>query len=122
MDSIVLPIQFEGIFNKNTLKASFDNAFLYSCIDSSLIKNLSHKTSLFRKKTMIINGASFEIHEVTILDFYINNTCLSDEFMIIPNLSKQVIIGETTIRKWRIKIDTEQKSVSVNPAVAHWRL
>ena len=38
------------------------------------------------------------------LDFEINDVRLSDEFMVVPYLSEEVIIGVTTMQKWRIKL------------------
>ena len=56
-------------------------------------------------------------HRVT-LDFYINDVRLSDEFMVVPALSEEAIIGAATMQKWRIKLDFEHDTVVVDPKVA----
>ena len=52
------------------------------------------------------------------LHFEINEVPLSDEFMVVPHLSEEVIIGVTTMQKWRIKLDFEKDTVYVDPGVA----
>jgi len=48
------------------------------------------------------------------LDFYVNDILLSDEFLVVPNLSEEVIIGAATLQKWRIKLDFEHDQVMVD--------
>ena len=38
-------------------------------------------------------------------DFYIEDVQLSDEFLVIPGLSEDAIIGAATLQKWRIKLN-----------------
>jgi hypothetical protein len=59
-----------------------------------------------------------EIKEVILLDFYINDILLSDEFMIVPDMNEEVIIGAPTLRKWCIKLDFEHAQVIVDPRSA----
>jgi hypothetical protein len=51
-------------------------------------------------------------------DFYYDDIRLSDEFMIVPGLSEEVIIGVNTLQKWRIKLDFENDTVVIDPKVA----
>ena len=51
-------------------------------------------------------------------DFYYNDIRLSDEFMVVPDLSEEAIIGVNTIQKWRIKLDFEHDKIIVAPMVA----
>ncbi len=52
------------------------------------------------------------------LDFYYQDICLSDEFMVISGLSEEVIIGVDILQKWRIKLDFEHDTVIKDPKVA----
>ena len=52
------------------------------------------------------------------LNFEVNDVTLTDEFMVVPRLSEEVIIGVTTMQKWRIKLDFEHDTVIVDPKVA----
>jgi hypothetical protein len=63
-------------------------------------------------------GTYLEIKHAVRLDFYIDDIMLSDEFMVIPNLSEEAILGVTTFQKWRIKLDFEHDTVIIDPKVA----
>jgi hypothetical protein len=56
------------------------------------------------------------------LDFYINDVLLSDEFLVVPNLSEEAIIGSATLQKWRIELNFEDHKVEVDPKVAKLQL
>jgi hypothetical protein len=56
------------------------------------------------------------------LDFHLQGYRLSDEFMLIPELSEHVIIGAKTLRKWRMKLDFENDEVIIDPRVTKLRL
>ncbi len=43
---------------------------------------------------------------------------MSDEFMVVPNLSEDAIIGVTTLQKWHIKPDFEHDTVIIDPKIA----
>lgn len=122
MFTVNLPIHYEGSLGEKTLKTSFDKSVLYSCIDAGLIKNLCTKSCLPHIKMFNFNGLPFEVYHVAMLDFYINKLQLSDEVMVVPNLSEQVIIGELTIRKWRMQLDFEKNSIYVDPKIAQFRI
>ena len=55
-------------------------------------------------------------------EFYINDIRMSDEFMVVPNLSEEAIIGATTMQKWRIKLDFEHDKAHVDPKMARLQL
>jgi hypothetical protein len=59
-----------------------------------------------------------EITHRTTLDFYHEEVRLSDEFLAVPGLSEEVIIGAATMQKWRLKLDFENDKVIVDPRVA----
>jgi hypothetical protein len=59
-----------------------------------------------------------EIMNRVSLEFYKDDIRLSDEFLVVPNLSEDVVIGATTMQKWRIKLDFEHDTVIIDPKVA----
>jgi hypothetical protein len=63
-------------------------------------------------------GVYMRIEDTLRSDFYFEDIRLSDEFMVVPNLSEEVIIGANTMQKWRIKLDFEHDTVIVDPKVA----
>jgi hypothetical protein len=63
-----------------------------------------------------------EIDYAVRLDFYINDVLLSDEFLVVPGLSEEAIIGAATMQKWRIKLDFEHDQLIVDPKVSKMQL
>ena len=63
-------------------------------------------------------GRYVKISEALRADFYYVYIRLSDEFMVVPGLSEEAIIGVNTLQKWRIKLDFEHDTVIIDPKVA----
>jgi hypothetical protein len=112
MSIIKLPIHYEGSKGGKTLSTLFDNQIVYSCINASDAYKIAELTPLKNHKTIQFTHELIESNYVVLLDFYINNLRFSDEFMVIPNLEETVIIGATTLRKWRIQLDFENNTIS----------
>ena len=95
-----------------------------SSIHPDYIKDLETPIPLgrVRKLATANEGHYIEITYVIRLDFYINDVLLSDEFLVVPNLSEEAIIGAATLQKWRIKLDFEHDQVIVDPKVAKLQL
>ena len=58
-------------------------------------------------------GEEVEAKERVTLDFYPNDYRFSDEFMVLPVLSEDLIIGTTTMQKWRFKLDFEHEELGI---------
>jgi hypothetical protein len=67
-------------------------------------------------------GETLTATERVILNFYINDLRLSDEFMLIPELSEPALIGAKTMQAWRMKVDYEREEVIIDPRVTKLRL
>ncbi|MDF2188161.1 hypothetical protein [Paraflavitalea sp. CAU 1676] len=67
-------------------------------------------------------GHYIEVKEVVRLDFYVDDILLSDEFLVVPGLSEEIILGAATMQKWRIKLNFEDDRVEVDPKVAKMQL
>jgi hypothetical protein len=124
MSIIKLPIRYEGSQGEKALITLFGSGATYSCINEDYVKGLS-KLDKLRKSKFV--GTATEGHYVEIkyrvtLDFYIDDIQLSDEFMVVPALSEEAILGVTTLQKWRIKLDFEHDAVIVDPKIAKFIL
>ncbi len=120
-----IPLLFEGSKQSKNLYALFDSGASYSCINEKLAIELEIFTPLH--KPMRLGTASehvyMEIENSIRLDFYKDDIRLSDEFLVVPNLSEEVVIGATTMQKWRIKLvpkafGIEHDTVIIDPKVA----
>lgn len=111
MSKIKLPILFEGSKSEKTMSALFDNQATYSCINAADAIKIAKLTPLRKPKTVLISGKLIEVNAVCLLDFYINQSPFSDEFLIVPNLQESIVFGATTIRKWRIQLDYQHNTI-----------
>jgi hypothetical protein len=123
MSVIKIPMLYAGSKGEKTLYTLFYSAANLSCIHPDFA-NIAHRENLGR--TRLISTASeahfIEVTEVVRLDFYMNDVLLSDEFLVVPGLSEEVIIGAATMQKWRIKLDFEHDKATVDPKVAKMQL
>ena len=117
---IRIPLRFEGSKGDRTLYALFDSGATYSCIAEENVEDLEEKLKLHTPLRLATASEStfMEINYTTRLDFYHEEVRLSDEFLVVPGLSEEVIIGAATMQKWRLKLDFEHDRVIVDPAVA----
>jgi hypothetical protein len=124
MSVIKLPILFAGSKGESTLFSLFDSGANLSCINPEYLEKLEIPVNLGRKRKLATasEGHYIEISERVSLDFYLEEVLLSDEFLVVPGLSEEVIIGAATMQKWRIKLDFEHDTVHVDPKVAKLQL
>jgi predicted aspartyl protease len=124
MSVIRLPLLYAGTQGERHLLSLFDSGANLSCINPDYLENLEIPIHMGRTRNMYTaaEGHFIEItHRVT-LDFYIEDIRLSDEFLVVPSLSEEAIIGAATLQKWRIKLDFEHDTVHVDPKVARLQL
>jgi predicted aspartyl protease len=120
MSIIKIPLRFEGSKGEKTLYSLFDSGATFSCIS---FENAVELATLEKMRTPLeiataARDTYLKIEHAVRLDFYYNDIRLSDEFMVIPNLSEDVILGVNTLQKWRIKLDFEHDKVIIDPKVA----
>ncbi|MFM9838039.1 MAG: retropepsin-like aspartic protease [Cyclobacteriaceae bacterium] len=120
MSIIKVPVCFEGSKEEKTIYALFDSGASFSCI----LPENAEKIGIMQKMRHSLEVATasrghyVKIENMLRSDFYYNNIRLSDEFMVVPDLSEDAIIGVNTMQKWRIKLDFEHDTVVIDPKVA----
>lgn len=117
---IRIPILFSGSRGEKKLYALFDTGSTYSCIREDLAAEIGN-LDVLPKKMFFSTASAHQYLEVETrigLNFELNDITLTDEFMAVPGLSEEVIIGATTLLKWRIKLDFEHDTVIIDPKVA----
>jgi len=118
--TIIRNLHFEGSKGQAELTSLFDGGSTYSCIHPDFAKTLGTLEPLPKpqKVETAAKGHFLEIDQSVRLEFYLNNLRLSDEFVVIPNLAEQAIIGALTMQKWKIKLDYENDEVITDPRVS----
>ncbi|HUS01260.1 MAG TPA: retropepsin-like aspartic protease [Chitinophagaceae bacterium] len=114
------PLLFEGSKNSRQLYALFDSGATYSCVNGDIAEEFEIFTRLHTplKLATASEHVFTEITNRITLDFYKEDIRMSDEFLVVPNLSEEVVIGAATMQKWRIKLDFENDTVIIDPKVA----
>jgi hypothetical protein len=57
------------------------------------------------------------------LTIWLNGYRLSDEFLVLEELSRPVLIGAATMQKWRIRLGMANEEVIVDPTATElWLL
>jgi predicted aspartyl protease len=115
-----IPIRYEGSKGDKILYTLFDSGATYSCISDEQVEDLEELLKLHTPLCLATasSGTYMEITHTTRLDFYHDDIRLSDEFLVVPGLSEDAIIGAATMQKWRIKLDFENDQVLIDPGVA----
>ena len=124
MSVIKLPLLFAGSKGETRLYTLFDSGANLSCINPDLLTALEVPVRLGRKRNLYTaaEGHFIEIEDAVRLDFYLEDVLLSDEFLVVPGLSEEAVIGAATMQKWRLKLDFEHDTVHVDPKVAKLQL
>jgi hypothetical protein len=117
---IKIPVRFHGPYGEVILYTLFDSGATFSCIHPEHVASigLANEMPIPLEVSTASIGTYLKIEERLTSDFYIDDIRLSDEFMVVPNLSEDAIIGVTTMQKWRIKLDFEHDKVIIDPRVA----
>jgi hypothetical protein len=117
-------IKLAGSKGSQEVEAIFDSGSSYSCIRPELASKLGMTEAL--PEPMEIgtakDGEKLQANKRVSLNFYLNGYRFSDEFILIPGLSEQAIIGAATLQKWRLKLDFEHDEVIIDPRVTKLRL
>lgn len=124
MSIIKQPLLYVGSQGEKHLYTLFDSGANLSCLNPEHVPDLAHLEALGRIRRVFTaaEGHYIEIKYVVRLDFYLEDVLLSDEFLVVPGLSEEAIIGAATMQKWRIKLDFEHDTVHVDPKVAKMQL
>ena len=117
---IKIPVRYEGPNGDKVLYTLFDSGSLYSCIHPDHVNDLGEATKIRTPIEAETAGGESRliITERMTMDFYIQDIHLTDEFMVVPGMTEDVIIGALTMQKWRLKLDFEHDVVVVDPRVA----
>ncbi len=116
-------VELVGSKGRGKVAGLFDSGSTYSCIKKEradklgVIDFLPEPLELETAK----EGEKIEAKEHIGLIFYLNGYRFTDEFMVLPDIAEGLIIGTTTMQKWRFKLDFEHEEVIIDPRVTRLR-
>ena len=120
MSLIKVPLLFRGSKNDKYLYSLFDSGANLSAIRKDLAEQIDVLIPLREPIRLATadNSTFMKVEYKFVSSFFLNDVELSDEFLVLEDLSEEVIIGAATMQKWRIKLDFEHDTVSVDSKVA----
>lgn len=115
-----IPLRYEGPQGEKVIYTLFDSGATFSCIHPDMLEGLELPVKLFKplEVAAAARGHYFKTESRIAVDFYYADIRLSDEFLVVPDLSEDAILGVNTLRKWRIKLDFEHDTIYVDPKAA----
>jgi len=113
-------LHYEGSRGTGELETLFDSGATYSLVRADKVAALGQPERLPRPLSAETASAGqfLLIESVIRLEFYLNDLRLTDEFLVVPSLSEEAIIGAVTMQKWKIKLDFEHDAIVTDPRVA----
>ena len=124
MGVMINRIKLVGSKGEKKVDALFDSGASFSFLVTSLAQELEVITPLPHPKIFETaeEGRTLSVTQAVRLDFYIEGIELSDEFLLVEDLSEEVIIGAATMQKWRLKLDFDQDRVLIDQMVTRLML
>lgn len=114
MGTVKQPMLFIGSKGEMHLYALFDTGVKLSCISSEFVFDLGRTQRLSRPRVVnTTEGYSFEIRSVITLDFYLDDKLFTEEFLVVPNLTEEIIFGATTIQNMNIRLHSDKNIASL---------
>jgi predicted aspartyl protease len=120
MGILKVPLLFMGSKGEKVIYVLFDSGVTFSCINPENAEEIGAVEKMRRPLEVATasRGHYVKIENTLRSDFYYDDIRLSDEFMVVPDLSEEAIIGVNTMQKCRIKLDVEHDRIIVDPEVA----
>ena len=124
MGVIINRIKLVGSKGEKKVDALFDSGASFSFITKELASKLGNMDMLPSPLEFetVKEGEKRVVKERIVLDFYIEGIRLSDEFLIVDELSEASIIGAATMQKWRLTLDFEKDRVLIDQMVTRLML
>lgn len=117
-------IELAGSLGREKVLGLFDSGSSHSCIDPELAARLEIILPL--PETLEFEtaeaGRKVRVAQAVRLDFWLEGYRFSDEFFLVPHLSEKLILGASTMQKWRFKLDFENDRVIIDLRVTRHRL
>ncbi len=125
MGILVKPVTLRGDKGQIELDGMFDTGSTYSVIRKDIAEQLATVVPLDEPIVLRTAEQGRQLtgtHRV-VLTIWLNGYRLSDEFMVVEQLSRPVLIGAATMQKWRMRLDMANEEIIVDPTATElWLL
>ena len=120
MGLIIKKLRVAGDKGERRLQVLFDTGASASFIRRDAVDKIATTLKLPSPETYTLRDGvgKLRVNETVVLYVYIDGVRISDNFIVAPRLSDEVIIGANTLQKWRIKLDLENEKVIIYKRMA----
>jgi predicted aspartyl protease len=120
MGLIVKRLRVAGDKGERRLEVLFDTGAGASFIRRDVAERIATTLELPSPKTYTLGDGvgRLRVNETAVLYVYIQRVEISDNFIVSPRLADEVIIGASTMQKWRLKLDLENERVIIDKKMA----
>lgn len=124
MGLIIKKLQVSGDKGKKRLQVLFDTGASRSFIRRDVAESLTTILRLPSPEVYVLGDGLGRLRatETAVVYVMIKGIRISDNFIVVPNLSDQMIIGVNTLQKWRMKLDLENEEVLIDRRMARMLL
>lgn len=125
MGILVKQVVLRGDKGQVELDGMFDTGATYSVIRKDIAEQIATVIPLDEPITLRTaeRGRQLTVTHRVVLTIWLNGYRLSDEFLVLEELSRPVLIGAATMQKWRIRLDMANEEVIVDPTATElWLL
>ena len=108
-----------GTRRNDTVRALYDTGAGLSCVQRDIAEILGEThTRPNPVRFMAFDGQEGASTDQTIdLDIDIEGTVLSHTFYVMDDLAEEIIIGADMMQTWKISLDMENETVSIDPRI-----
>lgn len=119
MAVLMQKIRLKGSKGEQDVEALFDTGATYSFIKKKIAEKIAYIESLPESISFSTASKDKQIIIDTHISvfFYLDGFRFSDEFLVSDEITEDVIIGDSTMQKWRFKLDLETERVVFDPKV-----
>ena len=125
MGILVKQVTLRGDKGQVELDGMFDTGATYSVIRKDIAEQIA--TVIPLDEPIVLRtaeqGRQLTVTHRVVLTIWLNGYRLSDEFLVLEELSRPALIGAATMQKWRIRLDMANEEVIVDPTATElWLL
>jgi predicted aspartyl protease len=120
MGLIVRRLKVAGDKGERRLEVLFDTGASASFVRQDAVEKIATSLRLPSPEAYTLGDGvgKLRVRETAVLYVYIDGVRISDNFIVAPKLSDPVIIGASTLQKWRVKLDLEHEKIMIDKRMA----
>jgi predicted aspartyl protease len=120
MGMIVKRLRVAGDKGERRLEVLFDTGASASFVRQDAVEKIATLLRLPSPEAYTLGDGvgKLRVRETAVLYVYIDGVRISDNFIVAPKLSDPVIIGASTLQKWRVKLDLEHEEIIIDKRMA----